>query len=378
MSISNNICSFILASIQNRPSHLGFYLVNRVKEFKSFKNKFKALLSKITQLRETEDFKDWIYDAFGGNGRYVVDDIEYALKHGLEIIDRLLLDLETVIKYAEDRQYSIKFFNYLVESLKRLNLEKEQETIKNIDKIFEETEERYSDLYNDWKKNHDYYLEDYWSIKEDSKILQKYIDALKLIKPKLLEQSKIYQQYYGTEYRPEHESVEWLYHTTAYVKELLKDGFLKETPKRYGLGGAGKNLISMTTDLYIAKEISRSLKEVIMIFKGELKWLTITDWIKKEGLNLDNFKKSHHFPPKNKEETLGLYRWYLAVSNLREDPVFMLWDYEGAINSYKNRTTKDVGILKCKVDMTNPKIEYHSGEREFRVPSEAVLEIKKL
>jgi len=48
------------------------------------------------------------------------------------------------------------------------------------------------------------------------------------------------------------------------------------------------------------------------------------------------------------------------------------------MRKFKALNRKDIGILVADVDMTHPDIMYFGAEREFRVPPEAVLDIKKV
>jgi hypothetical protein len=160
-----------------------------------------------------------------------------------------------------------------------------------------------------------------------------------------------------------------------YSKEILRKGFQKNIPvDRIGLGGATKG-ISMTSDLKIAMDISRFLKEVIMIFKGKLKYRHIVDWMNREGI--DPKKWTYKKEPENVLELAKFYEYYLWMSKIRTVPVTM-WSDSKAVKSFARRKASDVAILKCKVNMKHPDIEYHKGEREFRVPPEAVLECKKI
>ena len=161
-----------------------------------------------------------------------------------------------------------------------------------------------------------------------------------------------------------------------YAKEILKDGFQKKMPKeRMGLGGAVKG-ISLTSDLKIAHDIARFFKEVIMIYKGKLKYRHLADWMRREGID------PKKWPMKKEPETVfdlaRFYEYYLWMSKIRTVPVTGTWDVKKSLKAISRRKESDVAILKCKVDMSNPEIEYVKGEREFRVPPEAIIGCKKL
>ena len=132
-------------------------------------------------------------------------------------------------------------------------------------------------------------------------------------------------------FRPEHEETETLYHATAYVSEILRDGFQSEPPEgRRGLGNYGRQVtISFTHDLEIARTIMRSLKEMWMIAHGQLTGDTIMRWADAEGI-ADDVRKSwgnltsgpipwsRSADPK---KVATLYRYWLAHSKLRSDPM---------------------------------------------------------
>jgi hypothetical protein len=178
------------------------------------------------------------------------------------------------------------------------------------------------------------------------------------------------------DYKPQTEDIETLYHATMYSKEILRKGFEAKTPAdRIGLGGAVKG-VSMTSDLKIAKDIARFLKEVILIFEGKLKFRDIVDWMKREKIDVDEIIRGYG-EPTNVLELAKFYEKYLWFSKIRDVPVTM-WTDNKALKAFARRKVSDVAILKCKVNMSNPNITYVKGEREYRVPPEAITSCEKL
>jgi hypothetical protein len=173
------------------------------------------------------------------------------------------------------------------------------------------------------------------------------IEALEQdIKTKLGVVQAIRGTYDVEKFRPEHNENETLYHATAYVPEILRDGFQAEPPEdRRGLGNYGRVVtISFTHDLEIARNIMRSLKEMWMIAHGEL-------------------------------TGSALYRYWLAHSKLRSDP--MMTSPEQVIEMMTNRDLTDIGVLACDVRL-EPDDRYLIGEAEFRLPPDRVLSVKQV
>jgi hypothetical protein len=183
-------------------------------------------------------------------------------------------------------------------------------------------------------------------------------------------------------YRPAHGEVETLYHASAFVPEILKNGFESEKPvDRQGLGNLGvvKDTISFTHDLEIARNIMRTLKEVCMIAHGQLTSKTILGWIRKEKLDADNLIRGAGIDAsklKNTpEEAVILYRYWIGLTGLRVDP--MMVHPQDALNVLMTRKVSDIGVLACDVELSG-KDEYLSGEAEFRVPPSRVRTIKQI
>jgi len=186
-------------------------------------------------------------------------------------------------------------------------------------------------------------------------------------------------------YRPKAEKIEILYHTSVNSKTIFHTGFSHRIPKVEGIGGStetksGKQAISFTSDFHVAKEIMRCLKEAILITRGFLKRNHLLDWARRENILpnvLQGYRTlSHGGEPETPLNVFQLYRAYLTFSK-RYNPMFY-GNMEPLIRILTTKSPRDVGILVCQVDMTNPDIDYLASMREYRVPSIAVRKILKV
>jgi len=196
--------------------------------------------------------------------------------------------------------------------------------------------------------------------------------------------------------------VEILYHASVHARELAATGFSLSMPASdtgAGLGGSqsiggGRKGVSFTEDQYVAKEIARVFKEVAMIAQGDVAWGQVLEWIRRSGHEkqmLDWYANNHdprrtsrgiNPPPRDPEEphspeeVMGLYLSYLNFAD-RYDPKFFGIGPKGLVQRFRSLNPKDIGYIVAKVDMTNPDITYGHGEREVRIPPEAVLSVEK-
>lgn len=192
---------------------------------------------------------------------------------------------------------------------------------------------------------------------------------------------------------PTTEKVEVLYHASVAAKTLYSKGFDAKHPgAAEGLGGttldaAGQPAISFTSDLYVAKEIARVLKESVLISQGKVKWHQVLDWAQRDGTAdrvLDMTHSVHvredQVKKDNPAHVLYLFWSYLAVGEglgKRYNPQFMI-GAPTAVRAFAKRNVSDIGVLSARVDMTDPAIKYLPGEREYRVPPSAVLGMVRL
>ena len=195
------------------------------------------------------------------------------------------------------------------------------------------------------------------------------------------------QRYNDPEWKPESEKVETLYHASVDAKRIFQRGaFDPKMPEPKGLGGSTHDkqhnpAISFTSDLYVAKEIARALKEAIMLARGEVTAADILDWSRRHGIIDDverNFASNYGpLDPKKPAHVFDLYRIYLTFHKTRYNPVFFV-DSAKMMQNFKRLKVSDVGVLKCKVDMSDPAISYHPAEHEYRIQPASVVSIDKL
>lgn len=184
------------------------------------------------------------------------------------------------------------------------------------------------------------------------------------------------------------ENVETLYHASTNAKEIFKNGFKKgiTTQEVEGIGGhnkdnAGNFAVSFTADLYIAKEIARCLKEAVLIAQGKIDIYDLKTLAMQAGvaetidLNWPVYSKEENLEKLTINQVFDYYRFYLSYSD-RYDPVF--FDSSNLMAVLKNKSIENVGILVCKVNMTDKNIKYLESMEEFRVAPESVISIDNL
>lgn len=181
-------------------------------------------------------------------------------------------------------------------------------------------------------------------------------------------------------YRPEHEEIETLYHATAYVREILRDGFQAEKPeKRKGVGNLGQQAsISFTHDLEIARNIMRSFKEIWMIAHHQLTMPQIMSWGRAEGIE-DDMKRmwgndtSKPMPlgkDADPNDVVKMYRHWIALSKTRDNPMLISpWEI---VDMMKTRDLKDIGVISCEAKLEKTD-EYRFAEAEFRLSADRVI-----
>ena len=216
-----------------------------------------------------------------------------------------------------------------------------------------------------------------------AKAVQAVADLAQEVPAKLTEQLRLIAPRFTAEQeRPASDDVEPLYHTSIKAKQLYQKGFSDQPQQTAGLGGATEG-ISFTSDLYVAKEIMRALKEAIMIAKGQVKWHEIMDWARREGIKHELEKyfrpelRDPQFDKRDPENAMRLYKAYLHFSEFqggRYNPLFFMEN----LDMFRRANPRDVGVIVADVDMTDPDIKYLSAEHEYRVPPRAVQEITKL
>ncbi len=187
--------------------------------------------------------------------------------------------------------------------------------------------------------------------------------------------------YYAEKYRPPHGEIETLYHASAFVTEILRDGFAAEKPEeRKGVGNFGSQPeISFTHDYTIAHDIWRAMRIIWMIVHGEVTWNQIVGWIRHENIDLSKASQIRQLlddPRRDTERTVRLYTTYLFFTKLARNPVF--GNVGDIITVMRDRELSDIGIVSCPVRLDGTESYLH-GEAEFRVmPDHVVGPIKRV
>lgn len=177
-----------------------------------------------------------------------------------------------------------------------------------------------------------------------------------------------------------HHRTEVLYHVSVVAREIHHHGFLEPQADLIGFSstygnrpayGVSDDDVSFTSDLAIAHEIARSLREVVGIANGDITPEDVREWI--DEVEVDVFEPSA--PPPTRTGTFQLYQSYLAATD-RYNPVY-LGDTTGMLDNLEGRRADDVGILQCSVRLDDD-VDYLRSLREFRVPLDAVVSVDRL
>jgi hypothetical protein len=382
---------FMVEAIANRPRNWKLYLSQKIKEL----DRLRAMCAEAKQLSRANNRAG--YDVLRSSLRYGSDDYETAN------------DLYLLVDTDIDDHYRIEPLHHALESLLKFGpRDFLKYAMSTLDSYMRPVSDDYRATaaklpyaekglimygYEEGNAEHEA-DEDYIAAKHLLRACRLYVEVVKMIEPmqddlrKKLGAVQHMQnsphQYNPEKYRPEHADIETLYHATAFVREVLQDGFSAEKPEdRVGVGNFGsQQLISFSHDIEIARTIMRSFKEIWMITHGHLTAEKILHWAKVEGI-LDDLKKSwrgltHDPMPSGRDadprKTVQLYRYWLAYTKTRSDPMLVSpWEI---VDMMKDRSIKDIGVLACEVDLTGEH-EYKVGESEFRVPPSAVKSVKQ-
>ena len=366
----------ISETITTKPRNLGLYVKNRIKDIETVISTFEAA-EKI--IESNVGGEDLLRRFLSYSDRNAADNIGFAMsrpKYLVRDFENLLSTLKSYLAHGPNfLRFILSVFDYTEFHLTELNA------------FFGvlNSAEAGADEYDIHLKDPDNIDEDY----EEAMRLHKGLVLVKQamtkgiatwedIKTKLTTIDKMRADHYSP-YRPEHDTVETLYHATAFVTEILSSGFKSEKPfDRKGLGTFGSQaLISFTHDLEVARVIVRALKEIWMIVHGELKTHQLLRWIDNEGL-ADKIQPLFSKPLTSINtvgETITLHRYWLALSKLRVDPVFVSPDQLETM--MKDRKLADIGVLACEVEI-KPDDEYLIGEAEFRLPASQVISTTKI
>jgi hypothetical protein len=364
--------------IQNPPMMPLKYLKTTLKKLGKIGKQVYDALKVIKKYRDDDDAYEFVKEA---TQDLDLEQIEYPLqKINKEFISdstAYAWDIGELLRTKDDGLFDTIFKNMISRLTNGWDEVDEyiRPATKTISKTLKDNSKRMDEILKNWveyESNPAKYKEIHKMLKSLSPMFNEFLSFYDDFKPKMITWKKSLRH----DYVPEHENVEELYHTSMYSKELLKNGFQKKIPTdRIGLGGATEG-VSLTSDLKIAQDIARFLKEVIMIFNGQLKYRHILDYMKREGIDPTAGPERAN-EPQNVIELARFYEYYLTMSKMRTNP-WTMWSNEKAVKAFFRRKVSDVAILKCKVDMTNAQVKFVKGEREYRVPPEAIISCRKL
>ena len=338
----------------------------------------------------TDEMKDIWYsiDNYSPIGGEKVRVLEYFLRNFSRIldVDGFINSIEYIQQYDAK-----KGMGWILDKFKYM--EDRIHYITDVQEIFDNNFDDIEPSIMEWgfePGNH--VVKKFMEMLSHAKSMMPKIKQVLAMKEKLEKQLSIMDKMYTAQwgdgkYVPDHEKTEVLYHATAFATEILRDGFSVEAPQgRTGVGNYGsQGTISFTHDLYIAKEIARCLKEVCMIANGQVKLPQVLDWIKRENpdIDLNNLMREEGVSVRNKEgpivvppdRVVRMYNRFLWSTKMRSNPVFA--SYKNLITNLTGRNPQDIGVLACKVDMSQME-DYIPAEREVRVPASAVLSVKRI
>lgn len=177
--------------------------------------------------------------------------------------------------------------------------------------------------------------------------------------------------------------VKQLYHATVNASSIMENGFKSNEIDVEGLGGSTTikdNIsgISFTSDLFVAKEIARCLKEVILISKGYINGYDILSWSSNpEEIINSNKAINGKSDLTSKKGSLDLYKIYLAYEPSRYNPFFVTHSSK-MIETFKNKNEEDVGIIVASVDLSPQEYKYFDSMHEYRISPNNVISIDKI
>jgi hypothetical protein len=184
----------------------------------------------------------------------------------------------------------------------------------------------------------------------------------------------------GEDIKPKHEGTETLYHATIAADAIINGGFKTraELGHNGALGGGPSDVVSFTADLRIAKEISKNLRIVVRIAKGLIKPEEILKMAADDNVDISRFDAPRSYARHKTDDpkmTYELFRSFLAQAhfdNKHYDPLF----FDVSLDDLKNVDERQIGVLACKVDMSQVK-DYLTSMEEYRAPPSAVLGVRK-
>ena len=364
--------------IAKKPKNYNIWLQNKIAQLKSIHNAINISIVKISKLEKTQDdfiMRYAIGRIIGYRPSHVPDTYDLNLDRIYNISD-ICHNLESLEKYGT------RFIDYTINSINHITPISDEVKIilKGMSDIDTGLREYGFEPGTGLTDEDPDYINTVKLAKEYTIIytlIQQTENLISHIKPVIMDLVRRNSFYMNSHrYRPEHDDIELLYHATFFANDIVKNGFKSEKPEgRYGLGTFGdQKHISFTHSLPIAHDILRAFRELWMIAHGELTRNEIIKWISSEKMDINNVEKFYvkrHESKYTIEQTIRLYRAYLALSKIRTDPVFI--NPEQLVPILNEIKLDDIGIITCDVNLNMPEIEYKDGEAEFIVPPSAII-----
>ena len=259
---------FLFEIIQSPIREFDKYLKLRLNDalyLKEYGEKVKAEWDNLEN-SYTDDMKDIWYsiDNYSPIGGEKVRALEYFLRNFSRIldVDGFINSIEYMQKYDAK-----KGMGWILDKFKYMD---RIHYITDVQEIFDNNFDDIEPSIMEWGfESGNHAVKKFMEMLSHAKSMMPKINKILEMKEKLETQLSIMDkmsaaQWGDGKYVPDHDDVETLYHATAYVNEIARNGFSAEPPQeRSGVGNYGnQHNISFTHDLYVAKEISRCLKEV--------------------------------------------------------------------------------------------------------------------
>lgn len=381
-----------IAAIQHPPRDLKKYLRNFADRVRGHAKVLVSLVNALTKEGE-EDRDDFL--SYATNRAIDGNDPKYALESFKELQKRVedhAKDAEYIVKLIEEGdsyhareqiKFVVKFIEYTLD----------QPYVGS--RFLRDILENEVQIREHWKDEGEYYkglsrhfITNLFATPQEMKLLRDRLNDA-LVKLRELLKMSAPAQFGGEKYVPEREDVETLYHASVDARQLYSRGFSEKPPQGASLGGAnrdkaGRYAISFTSDLYIAKEIMRTLKEAVMIANGQVKAHQVLDWAQRAGV-LDDVEDHirgtyGQLDHKKTESVMLIYRAYITFAESkgkRYNPLFF-GDMGDLMRRFKGKNARNVGVLACSVNMTDPNIDYLPAMHEYRVAPGNVISIDKL
>lgn len=374
----------VTEAITNQPHKFIQYTQNRIKDLERAKKLSEHLLSFSFNGALGELFRDvdrYVYGIM--DNPFDLENLtrESFYENSIDL-NHLKFTLESFgIVSNDDIGWLMKSIEYFINAASR-----SEEKVFSLAQILQHKDDIQEYLKNaGWEEDIEY-EEEAQATKDFNDFLNSAVEFEKLISRVIKSKDKyqvILDKYASAfnpgEYRPKHDEVETLWHTTIYANEIAQQGFQKEMPKgRQGLGSYGTmEGISFTHSKIHAIEIQRALRELSMVVNGSLNARQILSWIKHEGIDLDQVKRM--MDGKSIDDTIEsnikLYNVYLWTTEIRNNPVFA--NIDKLADVLQGIRPSDIGIIQANINMSKVK-EYKKAENEFLVPVDAILKVKRI